>query len=1140
MSTPNREKVREVFAEALELSPDQRVVFLDRACAGDEAVRAEVESLLAAIARSPRFLSAPTGDAIANESAPGEGPGSRIGAYKVLEEIGHGGFGKVYMAEQEQPVRRRVALKIIRLGMDTRAVVARFESERQALAMMDHPHIAQVFDAGATELGRPYFVMELVRGVPITAYAEQNGLSVRERLELFVQVCNALQHAHSKGIIHRDIKPGNVLVSTRDGRPHAKVIDFGIAKATGARLTDHTLFTEFQQLIGTPEYMSPEQAGGAPDVDTRSDVYSLGTLLYELLTGTTPIESKSLRAAAYEEMRRIIREVDPPTPSTRVSKSTSAVNAPIARSAPEKLAAIIAGDLDWIVMKAIDKDRSRRYQTPSELAEDLARHLAGEPVKAAPPSSAYRAMKYVRRNRVLVGAASAVIGACFLGLIGTSLGLLAASRAHAKSQASALLAAAEAKRATQSEAAALQARIGAEFDAYIASVESAYGALRLHDTPRLNARLDACVPSLRNWEWRYLNATRDFSQLTMRHPARSLANLVAASYSRDGSQLISRNGDGNAWLWDAATGAEIRSFSGPEKIQGDVQISPDGRLVLAAALDADVWVWDAASGAVVSKLHAHTGKVSFAAFVDHTRVISASEDGTARLWDARSGNELRAMRHENAILAAALSPDATRLATASADSTVRLWSLERDAEPTVLRGHAGFVVRVRWSLDGTKLTTASFDGTARVWHAHTGQQLSQFQHTGRAVSAEFSPDGTSVVSFATQGDPCVWNAATGGLRFTLAGHTNSVLNARFSDDDKWILTSSRDTTLRLWNAQTGVEWSCLRGHTGSPWTARFSPDAKHIMSTGDTTLRIWPLAQDREQSIIANPLADCAALVLCPDQSTVIDVGAGRFRLVDLRTGKESRPFDKLGSIGVCAVSPDGRFVATALPGNAIGLWDVREHRLLPQLVGHSGWIRSLNFSSDSSRIVSASEDATARTWEVLSGREIHVFKAHDGAVNDARFDTSGRRIVTAGRDRTLRVWDATSAAAILTLTGHSNSINAACFSPDSLRILSMSADFTARLWNLSSGECSFILRGHGHTLLDGGFSPDGSRIVTCSMDGTARLWDAASGRQILSLGRGTAGMIASRFTDDGSMLFLGSADGKAWLLDSVPARERK
>jgi len=354
------------------------------------------------------------------EAPRNEGPGGYIGPFKILQQIGEGGFGVVFEAQQDRPVKRRVALKVIKHGMDTREVIARFEAERQALALMDHPHIARVLDAGATGSGRPYFVMELVKGEPISSYCDKHALSIGERLKLFEQVCAAVQHAHTKGVIHRDLKPSNVLVSGQDGAAFAKVIDFGIAKATSGRLTDKTLFTELHQMVGTPLYMSPEQAEGSTDIDTRTDIYSLGVLLYELLTGTTPFESDTLRTAPYAEVQRIIREVEPLRPSARLSASATTLSgvATARGMEPRKLTRLVRGELDWIVMKAIEKERARRYETVNGLAMDVHRYLAGQPVLAAPPSKIYRLRKFIRRNKIAVGAALLVAASLFIGIIG--------------------------------------------------------------------------------------------------------------------------------------------------------------------------------------------------------------------------------------------------------------------------------------------------------------------------------------------------------------------------------------------------------------------------------------------------------------------------------------------------------------------------------------------------------------------------------------------------------------------------------------------------------------------------------------------------------------------------------------------------
>ncbi len=467
------DRIESLFAAAVALAPDERDAYLERECAGDPALRDRVLALLRAHDRAGHVIDRPVNadpDQTAGYVPTGEQPGTMIaGRYKLLEEIGQGGMGTVWAAEQTTPVRRRVAFKLIKAGMDSRSVLARFEAERQALALMDHPNIAKVLDGGLTDSGRPYFVMEYVKGVPITDYCDATQLSVEERLNLFIQVCSALQHAHQKGIIHRDLKPSNILVAPYDDKPVPKVIDFGLAKAMHQSLTEKTLYTAHETVLGTPLYMSPEQAQlNNLDVDTRADIYSLGVLLYELLTGTTPLERKRFKEAAWDEIRRMIREEEPPRPSMRLSSTDTLPSlATFRHTEPAKLKKLVRGELDWIVMKALEKDRTRRYETAIGLARDIQRYLDDEVVEARPPSTRYRFRKFVRRHKAQVIAASMVLLALLAGIAGTTWGLF--REASAKTRLAASL---DRETIANADLSAANAKVQARYDLAVDAVKT--------------------------------------------------------------------------------------------------------------------------------------------------------------------------------------------------------------------------------------------------------------------------------------------------------------------------------------------------------------------------------------------------------------------------------------------------------------------------------------------------------------------------------------------------------------------------------------------------------------------------------------------------------------------------------------------
>jgi WD40 repeat protein/tRNA A-37 threonylcarbamoyl transferase component Bud32 len=1080
------QKVEEIYYEALQRKAGfERVSYLDTACGHDSGLRSRLESLLKANDEAGDFLETPAIeiDDTLDRTPIVEGPGCMIGPYKLLEKIGEGGMAVVYMAEQQSPVRRRVALKIIKLGMDTHQVIARFEAERQALAVMEHPNIAKVFDAGATETGRPYFVMELVRGVSITEHCDRNKLTTQERLELFVPVCNAVHHAHTKGIIHRDIKPSNIMVTLHDGVPVPMVIDFGIAKATNQRLTERTVFTRYAELIGTPEYMSPEQAEmSALDIDTRTDIYSLGGVLYELLTGVLPFDEETLRSAALGEIQRIIREVEPPRPSTRLSALGERARkiAESRRTDHVALAKRLRSELEWIPLKALRKDRTRRYRSASELADDVQNYLEGRPLIAGPESAAYRLRKFVSRSKGTVFAATTVLSSLVVGLVVSTTMYFTAERERDLAQ-------------NQME--------GNRRLAYRQSIQRIYADYQLGHAGNIRTLLEDCPSDLRGWEWNYLWHISDESSQTLAGHAHMVPCVV---FGPDGRYIASGSLDKTIKIWNGETGTEIKTLHADAWVYC-LSFSPDGRYLVSGDSAAKIKIWESHSGHQIMNvergeigvsalayspngqqiayraasgefgvLNIHTGEDSFAFRIPGGRkpprmvrfssdgkwILTDGSQGEIQIVDATKGNVHRIIRDSNGthMKTALFTQDGKNVVSGDSAGAIRKWDIDRGTELMSIRAHRGQIISLSCPPDGTILASGGLDGLVKIWSMPGGAELGVLNgHARDVMSVAFHPDGRRVVSTDSAGAIKLWVTDGDRERRVLQCHEGLVRCMTFSPDSRFVASCGIwDSRITIWETKTGAAVSELAGHEEPVCSVAYSPDGQSIVTgSDDTTVRIW-----------------------------------------ESETGKHittlSGHSDTVWSV---AFTPDGKRVVSGGADKTIRVWDAATRAEMLTLRGHEEAICSISVSPDGTRVASSSVDGTARLWDLCNGKEVDLLRKHNGWIECIAFSPDGKQIICVGctlKDGVsvgplAELWNLNRREEVLTLHGHCGGITNVDFSPDGRRIVTASLDDTVRVWDASTGfEIMAMTLGGSELAVDGplvAFSPDGMTVAATDMD---------------------------------------------------------
>ncbi len=1139
-----------IFTDALARPPAERGAFLAEACAGNAALLARLTALLAAHDSADSCLDRPAVPTPAFADPEGQ-PGTRIGRYLLRERLGEGGCGVVFLAEQCEPVRRPVAVKVIKPGMDTREVLARFDAERQALALMNHPHIARVFDAGTTAGGRPYFVMEVARGEPLTRFCDNHRLPPGERLGLFVHVCRAIQHAHQKGIIHRDLKPSNIPVVFEDGIPVPKVIDFGIAKAIHGRLTDLTIFTSVEQLLGTPAYMSPEQIlRNGDDVDTRSDIYSLGVLLYELLTGGTPLDRDAFRQAGWEERQQLICDRDAVRPSTWLRHLPPARAAAVAAQHgmdPSRLVSLLQGDLDWIVMKCLEKDRARRYETAAALADDIQRHLRHEPVAASPPGRVYRMRKLIRRHQIAFITAAVVLLTLCLGVVASRWQAVRALRAERAQHALRERAEASAARALAEEQNARATRREAQWRAYSAEMLLAHEAYLDGKVRRARALLEKHAPAagvtedLRGFEWRYLwRLCAEGDALASLHAHDGPVSMVAFA-GRD--EIITCDFQGAVRAHDSVSLAVRREvLAGRDGRPTSDQLNdyltarsarhlilaPNGGFAAAAVPAGGIRVWRLAEPTAPSTLPVNEPAQSLC-FDPTGRLLGISLPDRVELWETGTGRILDRIPRPAVGQVQDISADGETVLT-RATLGPRLWSRrEKSLRLNLPFAHTSYATALVLSPDQEVIATASWDTTIKLWDASDGRLLAQLVgHRGHVWCLAFSPDGAFLASGGGDDTVRVWAVGAPGpatLRRVLRGHLADVTTVAFSRDGTQLVSGDTAGIIKLWPREEQAGRDVVATHADWAFALAFSPrDDRRLASAGfGGTAWIRDLDRDTHQDLAPPRTYDTFNLTWSAD-GRFLATGEGYWggkrrqpadppgtiRLWEAATGRElfHLPLDEaIAALAhpypikvnhpkmearAPAISPDGRSLACGINAGWIQIWRLPDFVRTRSFHACESIIQGLQYSPDGRWLAAVEGEGPTRILDTATWREVACLDQDPNLGWGSPIAFSPDSALLAFGSRRVWLWPASTRDPTPLPEGHNGPIMTLCFSPDGRTLATGSMDHTVKLWSLLTRQEVATLRGHTGPVSGLSFSADGTLLASSSQDQTVRLWRAA------------------------------------------------